>query len=154
MKKLLFCLSLLSVTSAATAQNELTGNLNIPSLQSVSVLYSDDRAIDFSTIQDYAEGKIIPSYCRIIVKSNHPWRLSGYINTNFADANNIADGIISLQLAGTNTYIPLSGKPTDLLVSTNNNISNEYTFNLKIDPKLKLNTKVLLMGLSFRITER
>jgi len=153
MKKILFSASLLMASFHVFSQNTLTGNINIPQLQSVSVEQLDERLVDFSTIKDYADGKIVTAYCRITVKSNFPWKLVGKINAqgSLGDPSITADGLISIQQQGTNTYIPLSVNPTVILQSNNDKISNDYTFNLKVDPKLKITKEVLMMNLAFAL---
>lgn len=151
MKKTLLSALCFAGALHAFAQKELNGNIFIPRLQSVTVEQLDERLVDFSTIKDYADGKVITAYCRITVKSNFPWKLVGKINSNGMPGDLSADGLISIQQQGSNKYIPLSLQPTVILNSTNNNITNEYTFNLKVDPKLKITKEVLMMNLAFAI---
>ena len=153
MKKTLLSTLIFVGALNAYAQNELTGNIFIPKLQSVTVEQLDERLVDFSTIQDYSDGKIVTAYCRITVKSNFPWKLVGKISSTgtLGDQSSTAEGLISIQQQGSNNYIPLSVNPTVILNSTNNNIKNEYTFNLKVDPKLKITKDVLMMNLAFAL---
>jgi hypothetical protein len=153
MRKPLLSALLFVSTTTAFAQKELNGNINIPRLQSVTVEQLDERAVDFSTIQDYADGKVVTAYCHITVKSNFPWKLVGKINSTgiLGESSTSADGLISIQKQGSNTFIPLSVNPTVILNSSNNNIVNEYTFNLKVDPKLKITKEVLMMNLAFAL---
>jgi hypothetical protein len=151
MKKSFLSVLLFVSVSTSFAQKELNGNINIPRLQSVTVEQLDERAIDFSTIKDYADGKIVTAYCRITVKCNFPWKLLGEINSAGILGDASSTGLISIQQQGSNSYIPLSIHPTVIIKSSNNNITNEYTFNLKIDPKLKITKDVLMMNLSFAL---
>lgn len=153
MKNLLFSTFLLMTTSAF-GQQQITGSLYIPPLQSVTVIPTNERPIDFTSISDYASGKTISSYCKILVKSNFPWKLNASLNTGSMAGNQIPDGLVQIQVAGNQKFIPLTSKATPIIQSTNFNLTNEYYINLKVDPKLNMKTEVLLMNLSFLLSPK
>jgi len=155
MKKSILTLGLL-YSFCAAAQQQITGNISIPTLQSVSVIPINERPVDFSTIQDYSMGKTIPAYCRITVKSNTPWRLSATLNSGGMpnQTNAALEGSVSIQVEGNPNFVPLTNQPKNILYSTNSLITNEYTINLKIDPKLNISAEALLMNISFMISAK
>jgi len=143
----------------ASAQRTLTasvaGSVDMPPLQSITVTMLNEHLVNFSSLDDYKAGKIIPSYCEITVRSNFPWQVTAALNGNSVyDVYNSAspNGFISIKPANSNVYIPLSNSPTKILQSDNANIENVYRMDVKVVPDLNFKDGVYDINLSFVIS--
>lgn len=154
MKKILFIPGIMLLSYHLSAQHSANGSITIPVLQSVDVVLLNEKPADFSSITNYANGIEIISYGKMVVKSNCTWLVSARINEEALPPNERNKGLVSIRVAGSNKYIPLSGNLTPILVSNNTNIRNEYLIDLRIDPKLNFKAGAALLDLSFKVAPR
>ncbi|PZP50647.1 MAG: hypothetical protein DI598_05115 [Pseudopedobacter saltans] len=141
-------ISILCWNKMSQAQNTATGSVNIPALQSIRADNLQSSNIDFTKLSDYHDGVEIKSFCKLTIKCNYAWKLKiQVVNTSYN--GKIPVGVVSVRLPGNNKYIPISENATTVLVCNNDNISNEYLVNLRIDPKLQFNN---LQSIPFNLT--
>lgn len=136
---------------SSLAQTSASGQIDIPRMHSITPLVLEEKPIDFSSISDYKNGVIIPQYCKVLVKSNYAWKLNARYSKESAGSTAITNNLVSVRISGTKDFVPLSSTPTTIQVSNNDNISNEYYIDLKIDPKLGVNANLLLLNIDYTL---
>ncbi len=146
----LFAATIISCYSSL-AQTSASGQIDIPRMHSITPLVLDEKPIDFSSISDYKNGVIISEYCKILVKSNYAWKLNARFSKESAGNTAASKNLVSVRVSGSKDFIPLSTTPTTIQVSNNDNISNEYYIDLKIDPKLGVNANLLLLNIDYTL---
>lgn len=162
MKKLVFALfSIVPLLGIAQPGNPLSqsvsGGLAIPVLQNLEVINMNTDELAFKNAADYNGAKAIPSYYKVIVKSNTPWEVSVATGTStFIVNDGIAEmpaGIISIKNSAESNYVSLGKDPVTVLQSTNNNITNTYNLDLKLNPSWDYPGGVYNISLTFSISE-
>lgn len=139
----------------AAVSASISGSIEVPPLQSVNVVILNERPLDFGSIDDYHNGKTIPSYCQVEVKSNYPWQLSAVINpASIAEAYSSTSpgSFLSIKPQNTNTFIPLSTTPVKILQSDNNNLYNRYLIDLNVKPDLNFRDGAYDINISFLLS--
>lgn len=153
MKKLkLIALPLLLFSQSIKAQSTANGSIVIPSLQSVNIDVLDDKPMSFSNIAEFRDGKLVPSYGSLTIKSNVPWILSAKLNPMSFKNGIVPPQLISIKLQGTNQFINLTENYTPILVSSNDLITNQYLIDLKVNPQLNVLQQLLMLDIQFKVS--
>jgi len=142
-------------SSLAYGQQSINGLVESPPLSTVRLLSSNDRPLDFSSIENYTNGQLIQNYCQLEVKSNHSWVLSAVLN-DYSGVGGIltsSPDLIKVKVQGTNQFVSLvPGVPIPIFVSNNQLLRNSYVIDVWVDPKLKLGDhSIKQLQLSFQL---
>ncbi len=153
MKTTFLFLSLLGAASSF-GQQSVTGFIESPAMSAVNLIASNERPLDFSSIDAYAQGQLIQNYCQLEVKSNHPWILSAVLNDYSGVTNQQAEqNLIKIRVQGTQDFVSLvPGVAVPIYVSNNQLLRNTYTLDVWVDPKLNMGShQIKQMQLSFQL---
>lgn len=139
-------------------QNSVMGNITIPQLQSLEVKVNNTPTIYFENSNDLSNGKEIKDFYVITVKSNTPWVLtfnansSNFTNVSNSALDNMPSNVIFIKRSEENNYKLLPTLPQTLLSNDNDNIANEYRFDVKINPSWQYSGGLYNVGIIFTLT--
>lgn len=135
-----------------TVTASVAGSIDVPPLQSLTVTMLNEHLLNFSSLDDYKTGKVVPGYCELHVRCNFPWQVTVSVNGNsvYDVYNNTSPtGFISIKPDNSTNYIPLTDVPVKILQSDNANIENIYRMDVKVLPDLNFKDGVYDINLSF-----
>jgi hypothetical protein len=164
MKKLLYIFfSVLSIqcfgqpNQQSFVQTSVSGNINVPALQSLEVTIVNSKPISFKSDKDLADGKEFKEFYKLTIKSNTAWSVtynaSGSAFTGLTNnaADNLPAEIIFIKNTNDINYTPLTNSPQVLISSKNEKIVNEYYCDVKINPSWKYSGGSYNLGIIFTL---
>ena len=113
------------------------GSLEIPSLLSIILSQPGTQQLQLNKWSDFTSGKEYPGVCNVTIMSNVPWMMSvraesPYFTPLSADAGDHVPVSLVEVKTDPGTYKTLSTNPEMLIQSTNNNIVNQYTVDMRL----------------------
>lgn len=117
----------------------VNGYIEIPSLLSLNIVENNHQQLVFSSIDDYSYGKVLSNIANLNVKSSCPWVISIMTSESYAHSSSsnedVPVSIFSLKESNSNNFVVLDNSPQTILVSSNNNIENNYGIDLRVKPE-------------------
>jgi hypothetical protein len=139
-------------------QTTVSGNIIIPALQSLEVSIANNKPIQFTSENDFTSGKEFKDFYKLTVKSNTAWSISynatapSFTGLTNNAADNLPAEIIFIKNSSNTIYNPLTNAPQALITSSNEKITNEYYFDVKINPSWKYSGGSYNLGIIFTLT--
>lgn len=160
-----FCLMLIGIFSTAQKDSgrpilssaSATGSVYIPTLQSINIDIMQDRAVEFSTVEEYDHGKFLPGFIKATVISNVPYLVSimasgASFSSDAGDARPMPISVISLRDNISNQFVNLSATAKPLLLNKSNQIQAVYLVDAYFNPGWDYSGGQYNTTLSFTLT--
>jgi hypothetical protein len=157
MRKLLLLL-LIPVYSLAQngKQYQTPGAIHIPEKGSLKIHMSQAPCFNLDNFDAYAQGSILPTQIKLVVKCNRPWKLlvsakSKFFSQASGDKESMPCDIIRIKSSSDPEYTTLSETPQILLQSQNTAVQNVYHLDLELKPTLNYEEDMYNLGLNFSL---
>jgi hypothetical protein len=159
MKKLLTILLLAPAICWSQSNSQaLSGEIDIPSLQSLRIEMVETGSIKFSNTQDMGNGKLITGFCRVNVVSSVPWvvHVSSpapfFTEKSGLSSQKLPINFVEMRGNLGGAFIPITNQPIPILRSDNTRIQNTYMLDLRINAPFNHETGKYLADLIFTIS--
>lgn len=160
---LLFITPLLTYAQGGPGSNgpnftsvSVPGYIEVPVLMDLNISTNNMPQLTFSSIDDYTYGKVVNAIANFNVKSSCPWLITISAPEEFAHSgnNNVPVSIFSFKENLSDNFIPISTTPQTFLMSSNSNIENNYSVDLKVKPNFGSQSGLYSTNVIFTLTKQ
>lgn len=138
----------------------VNGVIQMPILMNIEVANITAQEVSLVNFEEFALGKIYNNYFNVNVKANKPWIVLVMAENRFfypSSVNGSLDmpvNLLHIKNSNDNRFINVTNAPQTLFRSTNNNISNHYNVDLKIDAPFNYRSSNYWTNLVFTVTSQ